>query len=119
MKRWLTRAIVAVEAGSLKGLDAGIVRLAYVYHVGDGLVHEAVGAQNLSDLRHVGQRQSTSKYGLGKTTAGIPIHHRGPNRHIAPHTCSTLSPFATNSFRVGMSTPYTLGNLTGGEAEAR
>ena len=36
-----------------------------------------------------------------------------------PLTWSMVRPLATNSLRLGMSTPYTLGYTTGGEAEAR
>ena len=48
-------------------------------------------------------------------TAGVAGGGRAPTLQIS----SSVRPCATNSLRVGMSTPYTLGNRTGGDADAR
>ena len=46
-------------------------------------------------------------------------HAQHTAKHTRALTSSSVSPFATNSLRLGMSTPYTFGCLTGGDALAR
>lgn len=52
-------------------------------------------------------------------TAPLPTRQTSILRPDAHPTWSMVRPLATNSLRLGMSTPYTLGYTTGGEAEAR